>query len=397
MSLILVSNPGSASRKYALFDTATHAQRAMLHIELVDEHIAVTVHRGDDSQSLEAPFDDLSQSASYIETLFRQADVFAEDEQIDGVGLRIVAPGEYFMRDHIITDEVIAKIEEILPFDPIHVSGTLTELRILRAAHADMPIVLVSDSAFHATKPNYAWNYGINLHDADTYEIKRFGFHGLSVSAAVDALWDRGKLPPKVIVCHLGSGSSVSAVFHGRSIDNSMGYSALEGVIMATRSGSIDYTAAMALQKKLGFSEEQMEHYLDEQGGLLGLAGSNDIRELLRRETDGDHTAHLALATLVHSVHKAIGAMIVALNGADLLVFTGTVGERSSALRKRIVAHLECLDFILDGTRNEACTSPTTFTSISQAAISKPIIVIPTDEAHEIARHAAKQLNLLQN
>ena len=314
------------------------------------------------------------------------------DEKIDAIGLRIVAPSEYFMRDHVIDDEVIAKIREIQPYDPIHVSGTLHELEVLRESQQDTPIVLVSDSAFHANKPNYAWNYGINLHDADRFGVKRYGYHGLSVSAAIDELWNRGKLPPRVVVCHLGSGSSVSAVFHGRSIDNTMGYSALEGVIMATRSGNIDYTAAMALKQHLNLDDEQLEHYLDEQGGLLGLAGSNDIRELIEREANGDHYAHLALATLVHSIHKAIGAMIVAMNGADLLVFTGTVGERSAVLRKRIVAHLECLDFILDGTRNDNCLNPTEFTSISQGAVSRPIIVIPTNEGLEIARHVRKML-----
>ena len=159
-----------------------------------------------------------------------------------------------------------------------------------------------------------------------------------------------------------------------------MGYSALEGVIMATRSGSIDYTAAMALKKRLNLSDDEIEIYLDERGGLLGLAGSDDIRILLEREAGGDHLAHLALATLVHSIHKAIGAMTVAMNGVDLLVFTGTVGERSAPLRKRIVAHLECLDLIIDGNRNAACLNPTDFTSISQTAISKPIIVVPTNE-----------------
>ena len=253
-------------------------------------------------------------------------------------------------------------------------------------------MALISDSAFHARKPSYAWNYGINLQDADRFEIKRFGYHGLSVSSAVNELWNRGKLPPKVVVCHLGSGSSVSAVFHGRSIDNTMGYSALEGVIMATRTGSIDYTAAMALKTKLGLDDDQLEHYLDEKGGLLGLSGTSDIREILDREANGDHIAHLALMTLIHSIHKAIGAMVVAMNGADLLVFTGTVGERSANLRRRIVAHLECLDFILDGNRNKSCLNPTEFTSISQAAVSKPIIVIPTDEGVEIARHTVKLL-----
>ena len=388
---ILVANPGSSSRKYALYSDSLD-ERATLHIETADDKLIGTLRQDDNSEIVEVNFDKLEDSTRHVEEIFRQHGVLKNDEKIDAIGLRIVAPSEYFMRDHVIDDEVIAKIREIQPYDPIHVSGTLHELEVLRESQQDTPIVLVSDSAFHANKPNYAWNYGINLHDADRFGVKRYGYHGLSVSAAIDELWNRGKLPPRVVVCHLGSGSSVSAVFHGRSIDNTMGYSALEGVIMATRSGNIDYTAAMALKQHLNLDDEQLEHYLDEQGGLLGLAGSNDIRELIEREANGDHYAHLALATLVHSIHKAIGAMIVAMNGADLLVFTGTVGERSAVLRKRIVAHLECLDFILDGTRNDNCLNPTEFTSISQGAVSRPIIVIPANEGLEIARHVRKIL-----
>lgn len=387
--MLLVANPGSSSRKYALYDEK-FAQRASLHVEYENGEINANLHKNDEIVPISNTFASLNDTTAQVEAIFREGDVLRENDKIAAIGLRIVAPGEFFMHDHLVTDEVIAKVREALPFDPIHISGTLGELEQLQHSYPQTPIALISDSAFHATKPNYAWNYGINLQDADRFEIKRYGYHGLSVSAVVDVLWSRGKLPPRVVVCHLGSGSSVSAVFHGRSIDNTMGYSALEGVIMATRSGSIDYTAAMALKKRLNLSDDEIETYLDERGGLLGLAGSDDIRILLEREAGGDHLAHLALATLVHSIHKAIGAMTVAMNGVDLLVFTGTVGERSAPLRKRIVAHLECLDLIIDGNRNAACLNPTEFTSISQAAVSKPIIVVPTNEGLEIAKHTAK-------
>ena len=393
MSLLLVANPGSSSRKYALYDEK-FAQRASLHVEYENGEISANLHKNGEIVPISNTFASLNDTTAQVEAIFREGDVLRDSDKIAAIGLRIVAPGEFFMHDHLVTGEVIAKVREALPFDPIHISGTLGELEQLQHSYPQTPIALISDSAFHATKPNYAWNYGINLQDADRFEIKRYGYHGLSVSAVVDGLWNRGKLPPRVVVCHLGSGSSVSAVFHGRSIDNTMGYSALEGVIMATRSGSIDYTAAMALKKRLNLSDDEIETYLDERGGLLGLAGSDDIRILLEREAGGDHLAHLALATLVHSIHKAIGAMTVAMNGVDLLVFTGTVGERSAPLRKRIVAHLECLDLIIDGNRNAACLNPTDFTSISQAAVSKPIIVVPANEGLEIAKHAAKLVEL---
>lgn len=391
MSLLLIANPGSASRKYALVDDKLK-EVAALHIEQSGSELIATLRTGGDMRQVPLGFADISQSAAHLYGIFNSEHLLESPSDVRAIGLRIVAPSNYFLKDRLVDDDVVQHIRDILPLDPIHVSGTLQELEALRSSLPTISVALISDSAFHARKPSYAWNYGINLQDADRFEIKRFGYHGLSVSSAVNELWNRGKLPPKVVVCHLGSGSSVSAVFHGRSIDNTMGYSALEGVIMATRTGSIDYTAAMALKTKLGLDDNQLEHYLDEKGGLLGLSGTSDIREILDREANGDHIAHLALMTLIHSIHKAIGAMVVAMNGADLLVFTGTVGERSANLRRRIVAHLECLDFILDGNRNKSCLNPTEFTSISQAAVSKPIIVIPTDEGVEIARHTVKLL-----
>jgi len=391
MSLLLIANPGSASRKYALVDDKLK-EVAALHIEQSGSELIATLRTGGDTRQVPLGFTDISQSAAHLYGIFNREHLLESPSDVRAIGLRIVAPSNYFLKDRLVDDDVVQHIRDILPLDPIHVSGTLQELEALRSSLPTASVALISDSAFHARKPSYAWNYGINLQDADRFEIKRFGYHGLSVSSAVNELWNRGKLPPKVVVCHLGSGSSVSAVFHGRSIDNTMGYSALEGVIMATRTGSIDYTAAMALKTKLGLDDDQFEHYLDEKGGLLGLSGTSDIREILDREANGDHIAHLALMTLIHSIHKAIGAMVVAMNGADLLVFTGTVGERSANLRRRIVAHLECLDFILDGNLNKSCLNPAEFTSISQAAVSKPIIVIPTDEGVEIARHTVKLL-----
>ncbi|NCU37883.1 hypothetical protein EOL96_02385 [Candidatus Saccharibacteria bacterium] len=384
--LVLVANPGSASRKYALYDD-TLTERARLHVENGNGSIICTLFIGGESRVIEPLFTDLRDTARHVIQLFTDAGAVGQEDTVSAIGLRIVAPGEFFLQDHIVTDDVITKLEQVYHLVPLHIAASLHELQLLKESYPDVSIVGVSDSAFHTTKPNYTWNYGINIHDADRFGIKRYGYHGLSVSASVDALWNSGKLPPKVVVCHLGSGSSVSAVFHGRSIDTTMGYTPLEGVIMASRSGTIDFGAVRALKTNLSMSDDQVEEYLNTQGGLLGLSGSDDIRVLLDREASGDHAAHLALATLIHSYHKAIGGMIVALNGCDLLVFTGTVGERSAILRKRIVAHLECLDFILDGEANEACTGPSKMTFISQKAASRPIVVIPADEAKRIALH----------
>lgn len=388
-TLILVANPGSSSRKYAVYHGKDLTERAHVHIETEDGKLVGSVFTAGQHLSAKIEFDDIADSALHIIDILRNHDVLRDDEVIERIGLRLVAPSSFFMQDHVMTDEIVEKVEELRHLAPLHIAASLSELETLRKSFPSTTVVGVSDSAFHATKPPYAWNYGINIHDADKFDIKRFGYHGISVSASINALWDSGKLPPKVIVCHLGSGSSVTGVFHGRSIDTTMGYTPLEGLVMATRSGSIDVGAARVLKESLGLNDADFEKYLNTESGLLGIGGSNDIRELIARETDGDHMAHLALTTLIHSIHKAIGAMTVALNGCDLIVFTGTVGERSAVLRKRIIAHLECLDFILDGDANDACTSPEKMTFISQKAASRPIVIIPTDEAKEIAKHTA--------
>lgn len=390
--LILVANPGSSSRKYALYESAGLKLRCELHFEPNHSQIICTLDNGKQTRQVETGVTTIDQAATEVETILTREGALGEQGTITAVGLRVVAPSAFFMQDHLISDEIVAKLESIEHLAPLHIAATLGELKILKQHFADLPVVGVSDSAFHRTKPNYAWNYGIDINDADRLDIKRFGYHGLSVGSAIDELWNRGKLPPKVIVCHLGSGSSITGVFHGRSIDTTMGFTPLEGVIMATRSGTIDYGAVRALKKGLDLDDEQLEDYLHKKGGLVGLAGSNDIRELLEREADGDHFAHLALTTLIHTIHKAIGSMLVAMNGCDLLVFTGTIGERSPSIRKRIVSHLEFTDFMLDGDQNDGCTAPEKFTSIAQAAKSKPIIVIPTNEGLEIARHVQRLL-----
>jgi acetate kinase len=390
VGLILVANPGSSSRKYALYESDKLALRAELHIESSDGQIVATLRTNSGSRQVETMLSEVNDAPREVRGILVRENILNENEAITAIGLRVVAPGSYFMEDHVISDEVIAKLEETKSLAPIHIFATLEELKILREYFGQTPVVAVSDSAFHRTKPPYAWNYGINIQDADSLEIKRYGYHGISVASAVDELWNRGKLPPKVVVCHLGSGSSVSAIFHGRSIDNTMGFTPLEGVLMATRSGDISPGAVRALQTKLGMDWSGTESYLNQRGGLLGIGGSNDIRDLIEREKNGDHLAHLALTTLVHTIHKAIGSMIATLNGCDLLVFTGTVGERSAILRKRIVAHLEFVDFIIDGNLNDGCTEPDQLTSISQSAKSKPIIVIPTNESVEIAKRTLK-------
>ncbi len=384
-SLILIANPGSASRKYALF--AGHKERAQLHFEWAYGKVVCTLHHAGEQHVIHVDVHELGEAAMQVVDILRDNNVLKDDENIDRIGLRIVAPSSYFLQDHVIDDEFVARLEATKPRAPIHIEATLDELHMLRRQFSFVGIVGVSDSAFHATKPDYAWNYGISLETADHFEIKRFGYHGLSVASVVHELHKAEKLAPKIVICHLGSGASVSAVHGGKSIDNSMGFSPLEGVIMSTRSGNIDPTAVRALKEVCHFDDNGVEDYLNNHSGLLGLGGSSDIRELLRREEDGDHRSRLALQTYTYSVQKSIGQMASALGGVDALVFTGTVGERSAPIRNRICARLHYLDIVLDERTNSECESPEKLTTISRLAHSKPVYVAPADEAAEMVRH----------
>ncbi len=384
--LILVANPGSSSRKYALFDENLH-QRAGLHVEIEDGKIVATLQHVGELRKVSTKILSIDEAAKHVLDIFKKYHIITEDEKIGAIGLRVVAPSSFFLKHQLISDEVVDKLKKLREFAPLHIEAMLGELEILRKHFASTPIVAVSDSAFHISKPSFAWNYGIKLSDADNFDIKRFGYHGLSAEAVITNLQEGGKLTPKVIVCHIGSGSSVSAVFHGRSVDTTMGFSPLEGVVMATRSGTIDYGAVKALQYHLQLSNKQLEGYLHKASGLKGLGGSEDIRQLIARESKGSESARLALSTLVYSFHKSIGAMVAALNGVDSLVFTGTAGERSSYLRERIVKNLAYCDFWIDKAENERCRLPLRRRTISAKARSKPIFVVPTHEARQIAVH----------
>ncbi len=382
--LTLVANPGSASRKYALFEGSR--ERGQLHFEWLYGKVICTLHKDGSSHVVHIHMADLTEAAAQVVSILRDKDALAQNEIIARIGLRIVAPSSYFLEDRRIDDECITHLTALQQRAHTHITATLQELQALRAQFPEATIAGISDSAFHITKPDYAWNYGISLDDADRLEIKRFGYHGLSVASVVRELELSAKLPAKLIVCHLGSGASVTAVLGGKSIDNTMGYSPLEGLVMSTRSGSIDPTAVNALKEAFNWNDNAVSEYLSNHSGLLGLGGSSDIRELLRRDGDGDHRSRLALQTYVYNIQKAIGQMASALSGADGLVFTGTVGERSNPIRERVVARLHYLDFILDPNVNDATQAPESATIVSRLAHSKPIYVAPANESAEIAR-----------
>ena len=384
--LILIANPGSASRKYALYKGSRRL--AALHIEWVNGDLAGTLSYGGKQHSVALAFEALEQAAAHVASIFVSHGVIGSPS-VDAIGLRIVAPGTHFMQHHRIDDVFTHKLHAARTLAPLHIDATLHELSSLRQQFATTPMVGVSDSAFHHTKRAEAWYYGLPLDLAERYDIRRFGYHGLSVESIVTQLTSAERLTPRTIVCHLGSGASVTAVAHAKSHDNTMGYSPLEGLVMSTRSGSVDYAATQALKAACELDDETISKILNQDSGLLGLGKSADIRQLVEREAQGNADAKTALDTYVYSVQKGIGQMTAAIGGLDVLVFTGTVGERSYIMRQRIVAELGYLDLHLDNVTNSATTQPESLTVISKIAHSKPILVIPTDESAQMAAHVA--------
>ena len=388
--LILVANPGSASRKYGLYRGGVAI--ADLHFEWENGKVICTVQTEHDHFVEPIGVRHLDEVIASVETMLQRSGALRDDDKLDGIGLRLVAPNSYFLGNHHLTASVIEKLHELERVAPLHIGIILKEFAALEEEFKGVPIYGISDSGFHATKPDYAWNYGISLEDADAHEIKRYGYHGLSVQSAIHHLKRHDKMANKIVLAHLGSGASVTALHGGKSLDNTMGYSPLEGLIMATRSGTIDYGAVRALQLSKGFDNEEMEIYLNRESGLKGIGGSPDIRELREREEAGDDRARLALATYVYGVQKGIAQMTAALGGVDTLVFTGTVGERSAVIRERIVNRLHYLDFILDHRANMACTEPLGLEVVSSLAKSKPVYVVHADEGSELARQVAAML-----
>lgn len=387
--LVLIANPGSSSRKYALY-AGKHC-RGKLQFEHSGEGIDCIFIQGDVQEQIPVSIQDITKVTKLVMPMFIDKGLLSDREVLAAIGIRVVAPGSYFLEDHIVDNDFFEQIRASKAHAPLHIKASLLELESLQKEFPDTRLIGVSDSAFHANKPDYAWNYGLPLDDADKFEIKRFGYHGLSIASIVHTLEQSGKLPKKLIVCHVGSGVSVTALLSGRSIDTTMGYSPLDGLVMATRSGSVDPTAIQSLKQHLGLNDKQMQTYLNKASGLLGLSGqSPDVRNLLRAEAEGNHRARLALNTYVYGLQKAIGQMAASLDGADVLVFTGAVGERSAPIREHVVKRLNYLDFLVDGPANTACELPSRLVCVSRLARSKPIYVVPTDESAEIARHVVR-------
>ncbi|MBI4920079.1 acetate/propionate family kinase [Candidatus Azambacteria bacterium] len=392
MSKYFIVNTGSASKKYALY--ADDNRGFFAHFEKEDSGIIVNLAKGAESEKRKISESDYVNATKYVINEIINAGLISGIGDIAAVGLRVVAPGSYFQENRIIDAEFNKKLDEAKEWAPLHAVSIISEIESLGAALPGVPIVAVSDSAYHATMPGHSRYYGLPTGDAKKLDVFRFGYHGISFKSILPKLESLSRVATeKAIVCHLGSGSSIMAFKNGKSFDTSMGFSPLEGLPMSTRVGDIDAGAVIYLEKKLELRPEEMEKYFNSQCGLLGLSGkTDDIRELLNLEAGGDEGAKLALEIFVYKIKKYIGSYFAALGGADILIFSGTIGERSSIMRSRICRDMEALGIAIDNERNNNTVSADGFIHNATNSPVK-IAVIVSDEMSQMATETAEILN----
>lgn len=385
--LFLVTNPGSSSRKYALYrgDEAV----CTLHFEMEGKDVVCTLKRADGpKQKLTDGFKKLTDTVKYVKDILENEGYLDKNNVLSAVLARVVATGDYFAHDHLVDAECLKKLEIGKKRAPLHVPVVAAEIESCVKEFDGTPVMIISDSAFHTSRDDTHTYYAIDTELADKAEIKRYGFHGLSMGSISGYLEAEKLGAEKVIACHIGSGSSVTALKDGKSFDTTMGYTPLEGVMMAARCGDIDATAAMAIGRELGLEGEKLEEYLNKQCGLKGVTGeTDDMREVLSLRADGDARAKLAYNMYIYRIQRAIGQMAASLQGVDALVFTATIGERNSEIRRDIVAGLGYLGFKVSDTKNDDGFGDKCHCNIA-ASGSKPIYVIQTDETGEMIRRA---------
>jgi acetate kinase len=309
----------------------------------------------------------------------------AGESGVDAVGHRIVHGGRSFTSAVVVDDKVRSELEKVVDLAPLHLPASLAGLDAVRTTLPSVPSVACFDTAFHATIPGEAATYALPARWREL-GIRRYGFHGLSHAYAARRAAEILELPVdglRLVSCHLGAGASLCAVHFGRSVDTTMGFTPLEGLVMATRSGSVDPGLVLWLQRQHGMSADEVFDGLESRSGLLGLAGTADMREVLARMDGGDDIAKLAFAVYVYRIRAGIAAMSAAMSGVDAVSFTGGVGEPSAAVREGAVARLEYLGVAVNPGQNEAARGDA---NVSAPGSPAGVVVVTAREDLEIVR-----------
>ncbi|MGN0814253.1 MAG: acetate/propionate family kinase [Candidatus Coproplasma sp.] len=390
---ILVVNAGSSSLKYQLIDMETEGVLAKGNVERIGIPGSLLKAKGNGQEKVYEQ--DMPNHKNAIELVLGalqdgEIGVIKSMDEIGAVGHRVVASGEYFKKPTLVTPEILKTLEEkTFELAPLHNPAAATGLRACMEVMPNTPMVLVFDSSFHQTMPEKAYMYGIDYEDYKAYGVRKYGAHGTShkfVSQEAAKYMGKKYEEIKIVTCHLGNGSSISAVDCGKCVDTSMGFTPLDGVLMGTRSGCIDASAVEFLARKKGLNAADMVTYLNKKCGVAGISGvSSDFRDLIAGEEQGNERCKLALDMFAYQTKKFVGSYAAAMGGLDCIVFTAGIGENTPTIRAGVCEGLEFLGVKLDKEANNGKNTGA-IREISAPDSRVKVLVIPTNEELVIAR-----------
>ena len=390
--IILVVNAGSSSLKYQLIDMKDESVIAKGNCDRIgiDGHIS---HKTLDGRTLNEDCDFPTHTEAFmklVDVLTKgDASVIRSMDEISAVGHRIVQGAEIFDKPVLVTDEVIQQIDDLKELAPVHNHAHALALwACKKVMPANVPQVVVFDTAFHQTMPEKAYMFGLPYEDYENYSVRKYGFHGTShrfVSNALAQALGKDIKDLKIVSCHLGNGSSITAVQGGKSVDTSMGFTPLDGLLMGTRTGCVDPSAVTFVAEKHHFTPSQMSEYMNKKSGFLGVSGiSSDNRDITAAAEKGDKRALLAKDILVYEIKKYIGSYAAAMNGLDAVLFTGGIGENSDDVRAEVCRNMDFFGIKLDEEANNGCRGQLKRISAPDSRVE--VWIVPTNEELLIAR-----------
>lgn len=387
---VLVINCGSSSIKYQLYDAEIDQVLAKGIVSRIGEEGSYLKHEaGDLKLQKEMPIPSHRSGFEIIvqSLLDQNHGVIKDFSEVSAVGHRTVHGGDTFIESTVITEDVIKKLEACIPLAPLHNPANLIGIREAKRIFPNVPNVAVFDTAFHQTMPPKAYLYALPYECYETHKIRRYGFHGTScryVGQRTAKFLKRPLEEVKMVICHLGNGVTIAAVNGGKSVDTSLGFTPVPGVMMGTRSGDIDPGLIFYLNRQLGFSLDRIDNLLNRESGLLGVSEvSNDMRLIIENSKCGNERCQLALEMFAYQVKKFVGAYAAAMGGIDALVFTAGIGENSPLTRAMICGGLEFLGIELNETKNNETLGMEQI--ISSPSSKVKVLVIPTNEERMIA------------
>lgn len=388
---VLVINAGSSSLKYQLIDMETETVLAKGNCERIGIDGIITHSTGNGVVLKEnVDFPTHTEAFTKLVSVLSTGEhaVIKDLSEISAIGHRVAQGGNYFSKSVLLTEKAIEQIEELSELAPLHNPAHALAIKACLAVFSDqVPQVAVFDTAFHQTMPEKAFLYGIERKYYDQYNIRKYGFHGTSyryVAARYAELTGK-TTDTKLVVCHLGNGSSMAAIKNGQSVDTSMGFTPLDGLMMGTRSGSIDPSVLFYLMKKENLTPDQMSDILNKRSGFVGTSGvSSDSRDLVSAAKDGGERAQITIAMFRYQIKKLIGAYAAAMGGVDAVIFTGGIGENSFELREEVCSNMEFLGLQFDAEKNKNENHKEVKISTEDSSVE--VFVIPTNEELLIAR-----------